>query len=629
MSFAFSNIILNRAPLSYNAGRLYINGSGLAFASEAAGSVTGLTVESGDSRYVSITGNQQVLGKKSFPSGIFDSSNHLSIDPENRTLSLVDGTISVDWAVGSLNGPGSIPLVSWTEGLLIDYSTQQSLDWENRTIDGLWAATSTFYAQDGIESSGNIVVTKGNPRIQLRDTSAGGHSQGFDIHTSTGRFYIDDNTHSLSFFDYNFSSNVHTLSLNTNEFQVATAPSGNYSPTVSFRVDRSGNAYFSGIVFIPSGASSSGHAVNYHTLTGYSYPRSNPSGYLAGVPSDVVRTSGNQIISGVKAFVGEASFSAISAMDGASALSIDCSQRFLYDNLEEVSIDYQNRVLSGDWHTNTNPIDSLHVANVGWVSGWVGSNSTLVKTTGVQHISDTKHFFELDAGKSVISEFPMLSVTYGELSIYEPNHDNLIFSAAFDAWNDLNGVASCNFESRQLLSGSNVSIDWKDKTLNGAWTVDSNPTATGGIATKAYVDSLAGGVYTVPFGHALQATVADSTTYYFGGCQDAPPQTTASSASVVPVPQSGVLRKIVGNASVPGTLSSAENVSLVVYINGSAVATGTYQTTGRNNTIFSGLQNIDRNISALDTIQLSMMTPAWTTNPTNLRQSAVAYISLS
>jgi hypothetical protein len=196
----------------------------------------------------------------------------------------------------------------------------------------------------------------------------------------------------------------------------------------------------------------------------------------------------------------------------------------------------------------------------------------------------------------------------------------------------INGDYSLNWFNRNLLdTGSQVSVDWSGKRLSGNWTTNTFPTVSGHIANKGYVDSVVGsasGVYTLPFGHDSTSNPADSTTYYFGGCPSAGLQTLSGSVSFVPVPQSGVLRKIIGNANVAGILGTSEVVNLVVYVNSLAVATGSYYMSGRNNTISSGLQSINLSVSELDTIYLSTVAPNWSTNPTTVRQSAVAYISL-
>jgi hypothetical protein len=94
-----------------------------------------------------------------------------------------------------------------------------------------------------INTSGNITINKGNPRLRLRSSGGGGHSDGFDIHVQTTRFFIDDNTHNLNILDFDFdsASSGHTLTMGSNKFVIATSPNGNYSPSSRVVVDGSGN----------------------------------------------------------------------------------------------------------------------------------------------------------------------------------------------------------------------------------------------------------------------------------------------------------------------------------------------------------------------------------------------------
>jgi len=135
-----------------------------------------------------------------------------------------------------------------TERLRINSSGNVSIGASGNATDRLLVSGNSNFDGDmnvvgGIDTSGNITIRKVNPRLRLRDISGGGHSQGFDIHVSTARFYIDDNTHNLNILDFNFDepSSGHTLTLGTNKFVIANAPNGNYNPSASVTVDGSGN----------------------------------------------------------------------------------------------------------------------------------------------------------------------------------------------------------------------------------------------------------------------------------------------------------------------------------------------------------------------------------------------------
>ena len=135
-----------------------------------------------------------------------------------------------------------------TERLRINSSGNVSIGASGNATDRLLVSGNSNFDGDmnvvgDIHTSGNIIIRKVNPRLRLRDTSGGGHAQGFDIHVSTDRFYIDDNTHNLNILDFNFDapSSGHTLTLASNKFVIANAPNGNYNPSASVTVDGSGN----------------------------------------------------------------------------------------------------------------------------------------------------------------------------------------------------------------------------------------------------------------------------------------------------------------------------------------------------------------------------------------------------
>ena len=69
-----------------------------------------------------------------------------------------------------------------------------------------------------ITSSGNLTLQKGNPRLRLRDTSAGGHTGGFDLHVNGDDFIIDDNTHSRNILRNYLNSSIHTTDFDAEVF---------------------------------------------------------------------------------------------------------------------------------------------------------------------------------------------------------------------------------------------------------------------------------------------------------------------------------------------------------------------------------------------------------------------------
>jgi hypothetical protein len=581
MSFAFRNIILNQSTLSQSGGRLSIGGVPVAFLSEAAGGVTGLTVGSGDARYVSLTGAQTISGAKVFAG---------SLDAGNRYLIGADGYINLDWDDRAV----------FSQGVT-------KLDWGVNEVYGVWTHTGAA------TTSGHIA-----------------------------------NYHAVTGYSYPRSTN----------------PSGYVTGSV-VRATETG-------AFVSTGQ------------TGVFYPRTNPSGYLAGVPSDVVRTTGTQTISGSKTFgeagelrgrwkyTGHTAFandivmpddiasyrnvtdyaypasnpsgyfnksgaSVLYATYGASYPSVDLDQGILYTNYYNTSghsIDYNGmnlyngktgseRKLRANWDLGE-LYDSNEAQSITWLE------RILSTSAGFSDVSlnwETRSLFDI-AGNLVLDWDT--SHVYGESGLYSIGWaDRLLYD------NSPSICVSADWNNRKLYSVTGAgtvqtTLDWQNRVLSGNWQTNCVPTATGHIVNKAYVDSVVGassGVYTLQLSHN-QFSPADTLTYYIAAAVGHTPITTQSSSPVIAVPTSGVLRKIIGTAFVAGTLGTSETVSLIVYKNGTSVATGSYLASGRNNTIVSGLSGLSVPVGYLDTLQLAMVCPTWATNPTNLTNSLSAYVSL-
>lgn len=457
MAFAFHDIILNGIPVTYSAGRITLNGSGLAYASEAAGSVTGLTVESGDARYVNITGNETVLGVKTFTGDIIaqtgirvsgnlfvsgalvDTAGNQSVDPKSYYL-ISAGVASVDWAERSASDTGGTVSLSWEDRGLLDADGNPSVAWASRQLSGDWLTNTTP------TTSGHI-INKG---------------------------YLDSVTGSLG----------------------------------------------------------------------------------GGVGSDVVRTTGDQNISGEKTF----------------------SQNLI---VKSGAIELYNSALQLFTDSTNAPACHMEERELYGAAGW-----------SIVDYSEPYAYVTVNP--------------YGQISY--PN-----------------GGTSLDLASTSLLVGVNQKLNWGAGQLSGDWSTNTTPTQSGHLANKSYVDSNSS--FTLGFGHKT-VNPADSTIYYFGGLHDEAAVNPSSDASVVYCPVSGVLRGVVGNCFVAGTLGSSETCYLIIYINGSGVATGTYKMSGgKNNIIQSGLQSINRSISQYDSIQMGF-SGNWGTQPTTVRHNLNAYITL-
>ena len=484
-------------------------------------------------------------------------------------------------------------------------------------------------------------------------------------------------------------------------------------------------------------ATSSGHIVNYGKLTDYAYPKSNPSGYFnrsgtsilyatygGSYPSvdldqgilytNYYNTSGQSVdYNGMNLYNGKtgperklrANWDAAELYDNNESQSIIWMDRQLTTStgFSDVALDWENKIISGDWQTDTKPTSSGHIIN----KGYLDSYSEMVRTFGDQNIIGGKVFYSL--GES-LDYYPSLDIENQKLlhnhysATYNRYHSGAVINwrAGVLGWSEVgpydsidyprislesgilykynspDSLAAIKLDSSELFDGTNTKIDWENdrlysyynyqhyiafdwkhskiatgaeasggvvfngfesklyytgaeslnwayKNLVGNWQIDTVPTTSGHIINKGYCDS--NSIYSIQFGHA-SLIPTDSTTYYFGGAFSDLPGSVQATSPVMVVPTSGVLRKIVGNASIMTTLSTAETISMIVYLNNSPIATGSYNTTGYNNKIFSGLSSINRNVNALDTLQLGMSCPAWTVNPIGANNSLIAQISL-
>jgi hypothetical protein len=131
--------------------------------------------------------------------------------------------------------------------------------------------------------------------------------------------------------------------------------------------------------------------------------------------------------------------------------------------------------------------------------------------------------------------------------------------------------------------------------------------------------------YTLAIGSAGSQSPADSTTYYFGSDWNANANTTWNLTSVE-IPKSGTLKRVFIKVRNAGTLSSGEAVSHYIRINDTTDVTvnttATYDTTATN-IVNSALSTA---VVAGDMVNLKIATPAWVTNPTSVRVSAILYI---
>jgi hypothetical protein len=205
---ANANAINSTALVVVNASATTINASGITASGVTANSVSGSSFAGASGSFNSVTASGLSSTSGTFSlvsSSVISSASGISVSG----TSVFAGQVGIGTAVP-------------TEALHV---------------------TGSALIEGGIDTNGNIKIEKANPRLRLRSTGGGGHSDGFDIHVQAARFFIDDNTHNLNILDFDFdsASSGHTLTMGSNKFVVATSPNGNYSPSSRVVVDGSGN----------------------------------------------------------------------------------------------------------------------------------------------------------------------------------------------------------------------------------------------------------------------------------------------------------------------------------------------------------------------------------------------------
>ena len=145
------------------------------------------------------------------------------------------------------------------------------------------------------------------------------------------------------------------------------SPTGSYYPLNSnpsgYLTSSSLNLYALQSALNATGTGLQGQLNILNGQSGSWYPKTNPSGYLSSIPSDVVRTSGNQTISGNKTFANEAFFpsgaSGVFYGDGSHLSGVGASNAVLLTGNQTISgrKDFQDGItVDGDITNNGLPL---------------------------------------------------------------------------------------------------------------------------------------------------------------------------------------------------------------------------------------------------------------------------------
>lgn len=249
---------------------------------------THISTGDADARYVNITGNETVDGKKTFSDITYIDKIESIINKEEAGPRIyVNSGLLYDWN-GSL-------IANWSDGLLLSNPTTTSLDWKNRILSGDWNILGT------IRISGNSVAT--------------GESAQGDFVTNT------------EFLQYSGAADNRYVNITGNE-------------TIN------GNKTFNDIVYI-----------------------------------DKIESLANQEEAGPRVYVDAAELYDING-----SLIANWSNGTLLSNSVTTSLDWKNRILSGNW----NILGSLRMSGVSVSTGsngvddnrWKANNSDIFYTYG-------------------------------------------------------------------------------------------------------------------------------------------------------------------------------------------------------------------------------------------------------
>ena len=130
--------------------------------------------------------------------------------------------------------------------------------------------------------------------------------------------------------------------------------------------------------------------------------------------------------------------------------------------------------------------------------------------------------------------------------------------------------------------------------------------------------------YTLSFGQVVSVSPADSTTYYFGSAWPIALTSTFADKRIY-VPKAGTLRAVFVHINVSATLGSAEDVSHFIRINDTTDVTLTSMDYNAAN-VDAATTGLSTALAAGDYVVLKITTPAWATNPTNVRMDGYLYI---
>lgn len=478
---------------TWNVGGLTINGSGIP----------------DFSKVVFKTGDQTIGGNKAFTNNvsvqgiftpqfiqtydvlsegtIYDLASVSSLKWETRKLLDGTGGISVDWASRILSGNWSILSTTGVQvslNNLVLLTTDQNINGNKSFIQTTTFTNGLQGPIDGgghlrwsIDSNGDTIVGRRtvSQAFEFNNQSLAGYD-GALTSDSYPLYYFDHGNHFANFYiplnvsgDVSVTGNIfisgqHVTTggpyypLNSNPSgYVTAAQAGGVQNVVISGATLSGNITFTGIgglivsrtgqtIYFSGGAGSTGTSQNL---------------------TNVVFTTGDQTISGNKSFanplVVSGNISAVGAniiannyANGAGSVIIGAGSRVAVDSGAGISVDWQNRILSGFWNVQSLTISGVGIITANQTGNFLtsGNLTNMVYTTGDQAISGNKSF----ANSVVVTG----NITAAGGNVIAANYQNSTGGTVLGAG------------SRVLLDvGGNVSEDFTNRILSGTWTAQA------------------------------------------------------------------------------------------------------------------------------------------------------------
>lgn len=298
---------------------------------------------------------------------------------------------------------------------------------------------------------------------------------------------------------------------------------------------------------------------------------------------------------------------------------IDGTPRVDYEFGQSGASFVKNLTLSGGTLTANNAAGNLFSLDDAGVAlkifadadGNPDTNVASVGTTGSDHLL-------LNSGD--ISGSDVIISPNDDVIFQETGGENLILDL-----NTANTATVFSTSGLNLVNFSSIDVQVPDEAYGAGWNGSTEVPTKNAVYDK--IETMGGGTagYTVQL-YADAFSPADSTTYYFADSFSGIPNTSATLWKVY-LPIAGTITAASCHVIISGALGTTENVAVSVRVNNttdaSISATAQYTAAQVN---FSNLA-MSQAVSANDYINIKVVAPAWSTNPTTVNQHCTIFVA--